>query len=414
MSSEESIDPLDEFHRETSDHEELPVGYGSGGEVRADVAASPAREEPQPEPPLGGRYQSLVVLEPEVLARGGDSGDPDAPWSFRAQMAWLADEPQRLGDYTLGWLSAWADGDAEGGTPGRPGVRSRLIESWVSESGEAGSTVREMRWQDSPFRLIAIVNRVDLAESACDGFGGELRFVYAARDWRYDEELQATVIVEIPLPDTQTAAAWSRRFQQLEGMSGAELAQALARITDDVKADAQPLLGRLRTNEIGLGELGDGAWQMREFRPQIVAGQLAMRPVTLEFTPDADADPARLAQHVLDLAAEIRRRPVPLPAELRARVATLPSEEFRWDLPGISDALNEAFSRNTCNGCHGANTEALPFQHIAPDADPGRPAHLSRFLYAPDAEQDDLRRRQYALDELAASECEPLPEGAEY
>jgi len=81
---------------------------------------------------------------------------------------------------------------------------------------------------------------------------------------------------------------------------------------------------------------------------------------------------------------------------------------------GVSEGLRRAFSRETCNGCHGGDTATLPFQHLVADPELRRPARLSRFLYDPEANSDELRRRAARLKELAASECAAPAAGSGY
>jgi hypothetical protein len=63
-----------------------------------------------------------------------------------------------------------------------------------------------------------------------------------------------------------------------------------------------------------------------------------------------------------------------------------------------------------CNGCHGGDAEALPFQHITLSESAGIAARVSRFLYDRDAPSDELRRRAERLDVLVQSACEPPPD----
>jgi hypothetical protein len=262
--------------------------------------------------------------------------------------------------------------------------------------------------------LIAIVNRVDLADAACSGYPGELRYVYAAIDPATGKGLDLTLILEIPYPSTRPAAAWAREWQTLATLTGGEYAAGLAALTREVQSQADPLRVRLRSNEIALSDPASPSWEMREFRVQIQDGALALAQVPLEFTPRADADPAVLSAYVLEHAVEIEGAGVALPEELRAGAASIDSPDFSWPVLGVSDRLRRAFSVQTCNGCHGGDTPSLPFRHIGPGASSRSEARLSRFLYDPKADSDELRRRSAVIEAFGATECTPPAEDTPY
>jgi hypothetical protein len=96
-----------------------------------------------------------------------------------------------------------------------------------------------------------------------------------------------------------------------------------------------------------------------------------------------------------------------LPESLRAGAAQIDAPDFSWPVLGVSERLRRAFSLQTCNGCHGGDTATLPFRHIGAGSSAAAPAQLSRFLYDPSADSDELRRRSGRLETLAATECAP-------
>jgi hypothetical protein len=204
------------------------IGYPSddGGGHYSGTEPSPERDREAPPLPdgteIGSEYRWLMITEPAVLAAYGSGDDEEALWSFRALMQWLADDPEGPTRYALGFLEGWAEG---GAAPPRPGVRRYLIDGWTDvappaeappapvaapDAGAAGGDAPDYvsaapqdggetnepvgpraRWQDAPFRLIAIVPRVDLASDACSGSAGELRYVYAGSDWRQKRHLRS-------------------------------------------------------------------------------------------------------------------------------------------------------------------------------------------------------------------------------
>ncbi len=139
-------------------------------------------------------YRDLIVLDPELvngpLAANADAA---APWSFRAQMQWLGGAAREPFDFTRSWLGQWESPSSVGAelapvTP-RPAARELLMDPWLSSgssgvAASAGSAAAPAyaaerpgevlaaptpSWSRAPFRLIAIVNRVDLASDPCTG-----------------------------------------------------------------------------------------------------------------------------------------------------------------------------------------------------------------------------------------------------
>jgi hypothetical protein len=370
---------------------------------------------PSPDDLPARKYDSLIVVDPEIVGALGDNANPDAPLSFRTQMQRLAGTGHDPLEFTSAWLTRWASdslvGPSNAPVDPRPGARDLLLAGWLDASGTGYGAASAPSWADAPFQLIAIVNRVDLAADACSGFAGELRLVYAALDPRTHQALEATAILELPYPTTRAAADWARSWTRL----GTARADALAEIARAVWLDADPLSARWRTNEIALADpAAQPSWELREFQLGIEQGALELTAATLEFTPREDLDPALLSAHMVGHAEAIRAGAVSLPAELRAGAARTPTPDFSWPALGVSESLRLAFSVQTCNGCHGGDQHALPFQHIAPDPTLQRPARLSRFLYDPDAPSDELRRRSARLQQLAGSECPPRSSGSSY
>jgi hypothetical protein len=336
-------------------------------------------------------------------------------------MHWLAGSAQDPLDFTRDWLTRWASESSVGPdsapvTP-RPGARDLLLDGWLGAAAGAGysGAATAPSWADAPFQLIAIVNRVDLAADPCSGFAGELRLVYAAIAPRTHQALEGTAILELPYPTTRSAAEWARSWTALGTPRAQALLESLTEIAQAVRLDADPLSARWRSNEIALADpAAQPSWELREFHLEIQQGALALLPATLEFTPREDVDPALLSAHVVGHADAIRAGAVSLPAELRAGAARTPTPDFSWPVLGVSESLRLAFSVQTCNGCHGGDQDTLPFQHIVPDPKLQRPARLSRFLYDPGAEADELRRRSARLQQLATSQCPPRTSGSAY
>jgi hypothetical protein len=378
----------------------------------------------------------LVIDAGTIDGSLASNASADAPFSFRAQMQWLAGEREPI-DFTRAWLEQWetvtAVGPAQAPVVPRPAAHRLLLDPWWAASGaeppsgmpdsaypDASGTsavpAALPSWGAAPFRLIAIVNRVDLASDPCTT-GGEIRYVYTAVEPGTDSPLEMTAILEVPYPGTRPAAEWARAWSDIGRLApGAARREALERIVRDVQSEADPLRARWLTSEVALASGDSPGWEMREFHLQIepigggssAGSQLALVQSPLDRTPRADVDAARLSDYVLANADDIRADGALLPEDMQAGAAPLVAPDFRWPVLGVSESLRHAFSVQTCNGCHGGEVRALPFQHITPIDKPGISARVSRFLYDPDAPSDELRRRALRLEALAQATCEPF------
>jgi hypothetical protein len=457
--------PYPESDESESDPREGDAYGRDRPERDAPEVIAPSRE-PVYDGPGISRHVELIVLDPRVV-QGSHASNADraAPWSFRAQMGWLAGGDADALAFTVRWMDAWESlrtvGTADAPVSVRPGLRDVLLRPWLGNSTPdevsalydtpdpdvvsdpdvapdpdvvpalgsyppepaptpapaAYGTLPASAWAAAPFRLIAIVNRVDLALDACGNDAGELRYVYTATDARAERALDLSVIVEIPYPRSRSAAGWARAWQGVAAApAGAARDEALLALTREVAVEADPLRVHVRTNEAALSQ-GAGPWQMRDFElSSSTTGALDLRQVPLAFTPRADADLAQLAEHLLSHSDAVLAGGSELPESLRAGAAEMSAPDFSWRVPGISERLRSAFSGATCNGCHAGDTGTARFQHIAPGASYTAPAQLSRFLYDESAPTDELRRRATRLLELSATACpdEPAPSAGHY
>lgn len=388
--------------------------------------ARPTPREPgagEPEAALQGPgvsfYGELLVLDP-LIVQGpwASNASAEATLAFRAQMAWLAGGDAEALAFTLRWLEHWERSTHVEGAGAelraRPALGRVLVAPWlgaVSPEPYASPRYGDVAdadadaWAIAPFRLLAVVNRVDLAADACEGEAGELRIVYTAVDPYSERALDLTLIVEIPYPRSRTAAAWARAWQAIgEAPAGAARAELLVEAVREIQREADPLRARVRSNEAALG--ADGAWQMREFGLKSDAtGALALVAVPLASTPRADVEPSELAAYLLEHEREVMAGAVVLPEGLRAGAAETSDPGFTWRVPGVGERLRRAFSAATCNGCHAGEASVERFQHIAPAASLDEPARLSRFLFDEAAPEDELWRRAARVAELSRAEC---------
>jgi hypothetical protein len=358
----------------------------------APVTARPALADVLMRPWLGARTVSTIddTQDATVTPDRGVAPDPDVTAS-QADDSATASYASDDGDDTS---APPYDGEAEAKPPAPP--------------PDPYTSLPPATWSKSPFRLIAIVNRVDLAADDCGDAAGELRYVYTALGAEGSRALDLTVIVEIPYPSTRSPAGWARAWRDMADLpAGEEREAALLAITREVALEADPLRVRVRTNESALGSNG---WQMREFElSSSSSGQLDLLPAPLVFTPRADADLGQLADYLLEHSDDVLGDGAELPESLRAGSAEMTSPDFSWRVPGVSERLRSAFSAATCNGCHAGDTDTPRFQHIAPAPSLSAPAELSRFLYDASAPTDELRRRTDRVSELYGASCPDDP-----
>jgi hypothetical protein len=359
------------------------------------------------------RFKSLMIIDPSVLedARARNDLD-DVPWSFRSQLEWLAGSGQRAPELALHWLEQWADLTAVGPsrapvTP-RPAVRQLLIGPWqASEGGDYDTATRPLDLGRAPFRLLAIVARTDLASDVCTGSAGELRYVYAALDATSALPLSMTVIIELPLPSSRTAQGWARAFRALSDLEWGEgFNSALEQLTREVARETSRDAARVRTNEVALGASSGMPWELREFRVHGPLSELELAQVPLESTPRGELSDGIVDAQVLERAEAALSGKLVFSPELQAGAAPIPHADFKWQSTRLDESLRSAFSRGTCNGCHGGESEALPFQHVAPDPQASDRTRLSRFLDDPDGGPDELGRREQLLLESLTTDCE--------
>jgi hypothetical protein len=316
------------------------------------------------------------------------SGSAGGAWSFGHLMRELAYgtgvSPE---EFTKRWLltwqtpqrvNEWTIGDSRGRR-----LQLRIIESWQRLSGGA------LDVDYFPARLLAIVNRPDLAGGVGYGAGGsagEGRFVFglmfkpAGTAPCYP--IKFTMIFEygIAASSCMEVEAWQRRWKDLDhfdlGTSdyNREL-ESITRAFTDHGSDPGQLpntssLSALRTNETELGL----SWEWREFRLQQKDGLLHL--VTVKQTPAKrfQSGSSTLRSYLGKFEAEILgdrhvvREHFPPSTPFLGAVANTELSTFFWTAPDLGTLAQPVetrrkFSLATCNGCHSGETET-PFTHI--------------------------------------------------
>ncbi|MBM3724979.1 MAG: hypothetical protein FJW40_06105 [Acidobacteria bacterium] len=359
------------------------------------------------------------------------AGTPMGKWTFGYLMQQIANQPATgISGSVLAkrWMNKFAVSQTVNDfvAPARPGVGSQILANWQAASGVGN----DLDLGKAPFRLLAIVNRVDLRENAVYGGGnaGELRFVFGALSSSC-APLQFTVIFEFGVDkrSCQAIRGWAQQWANLPAPVGsAAYNTALEQLTEQVvQAGASPskpngsALNQLRTNEFVLAP----QWELREFRifsTDSDAGHLRM--VTIKQTPDGSLRtpvnvPVRDYVNANAAVIKIDKHTVPLdfPAGTPfLGAATRYPPGAIWNPAGIADRpARHHFSLNTCDGCHAGETQTA-FTHVTP-APFGTEAGLSGFMTGitvndpadgmPSRTFNDLQRRKLDLEGLAGSSC---------
>ncbi|WP_147448718.1 hypothetical protein [Corallococcus terminator] len=407
--------------------------------------------------------KALLVRDAAVVQDPARTWDPctgagtkGGAWTFAHLMREMAQGSGTTAeDFVTKWLSRWLnDYTVNGDTvPARRKMYDEVIAPWATASGQLSSlqfNSASNTWQVllsgpldldiAPFRLLSIVNRIDLASSTGGGYGGtstagELRFVFGLTQpspWGAGTEASCnlksfTAIFEygVPLTGCQQVIDWARKWAQLGARASFDatyLAQ-LEAMTESVVLHGkapnkgnQSALNQLRTNEIAL-VLPNGQWELREF--QLVDENPAtgtntpsnglLRAHTVALTPDDATHDFQTDPDVDDLVTSTIAgglSGVTVPTQCAASFTVphalngnpflggnaLVDVPTHWEAfsanPGVATDVcaRKEFSGNTCNGCHFKDTDTTDltginnnaFTHISPTS--GIPAKLSKFL----------------------------------
>ncbi|MGH7434907.1 MAG: LamG domain-containing protein, partial [Polyangiaceae bacterium] len=337
---------------------------------------------------------------------GGDAGFAAAPaatsgastpstsagvWSFAHLMRARAPSDAVASAITEQLFDSWlTDQNVNSFTvAARPAMQQLVLDIWPRLAD--GSL--DLDLDRAPLRLQAIVDRLDLRNLSA-GSGGEGRFVFAFDD-AFGNPQQFTVILEYNLPAQTPAdvAQWASLWHGLSShpFPSEEYNAALEAITRrfaDRNASPGSVNGSallaLRTNEIALSGSAN-RWQLREFNLSPTTGFL--QEVTVKETPDLGFNGTQT------FADFVNQNAPAIIAEVPGATGVVPSlfegapfmggavfnDLIQWSAPGItSEEARFHASMNTCNGCHGPETNTS-FLMITPRFS-GSAASLSPFL----------------------------------
>jgi hypothetical protein len=362
------------------------------------------------------------------------------------------------------WLDHWMNNQTVNGFTAkqRQMIKQLVIDPWEQASGGPGAP---LDLSIAPFKLLAIVNRVDLRANSVYGGGsaGEGRFVFGVMDMRQCNgcpvdpytgrprtncsPTQFTVILEYGIDRTGCAVRdWGRQWYNLQNfvLGSPAYNAALQAITDQfTRANAAPrkpngsAINQVRSNEIAIANLcPDCDWQMREFRiAPNAANNGPLNETVVVRTPDNSRNFTQipLSHFVNANTPAILNDTYSVPLtwlgiNFQGNASDVPFGIF-WDGPNGPGSIpnrqaRHLFSLNTCNSCHQRETDTI-FTHVKPAAFGAR-ADLSAFLTgcvpgsspcvpapavvdpadgAPSRKFNDLKRRAIDLDKLVHSPC---------
>lgn len=317
--------------------------------------------------------RSLVITDLSVVndARARKTG----AWSFaRAMAAVLPAAGVGLGAATEAWLDQFGSVESLNGFKLAPRTPGPLLDNWSRSGGE-------LVMSRAPLRLLAVVYRADVAEG---------RLLFGATDVEAGKK-NLTVAFEFGLPGE--AATWGPKFAALSLLPfGPAFNNELENLTNAILSEGH--INQVRTNEQFFGQ----GWDLREFKPNAAGSRLIQVPVAQ--TPDialAGPDGGDLVAWLAANGDAVKSGKFQIPRQYLGASAFLEDDQFQWlkGVDGLDEGVRAAFARNTCNGCHGPETETR-FVHIAPRVGL-ETAKLSPFLLS------EMTTRRVALEKAVCA-----------
>ncbi|MES1157476.1 MAG: LamG domain-containing protein [Haliangium ochraceum] len=343
---------------------------------------------------------------------------PGGAWTFGKLMEQMAPTPADAPAMVEAMLSSFLTPQTVNSfaLPPRPGVQ-QVLNSLRGSDGK-------LDLSRQAFRLLAIVNRIDLKNVSASS-AGEGRFVFGFTP--FGQTLRATLIIEYNIPAASQAdvLALANAWHALRALPfpSAQYNAALQAVTDRFTArNAAPgrtngsALGQIRTNDFFALSV---AWEFREFHLDATSGMLV--PATVAQTPDRGFNGSdRLGRFVVAnepaILAETHVAPLMFEGAPFQGGNVDASSFFVWQVPGVSPETRHRFARNTCNGCHTfSETGGAEFQ-VSPRF-PFQESSLSGFLTGADVNDfsagvtrhfNELGRRGRILHDLVCPQ-EMLP-----
>lgn len=375
----------------------------------------------EPEKSLVIRDLSVVEDPVRTVWTGSTTTASNGAWSFGRLMANMAGNVNSS-DFVRRWLAQWETSRTVNGfrVPARRNITSLLINPWPKlADGRLDLT-------KAPFRLLAITFRGDLRDLSAS-IAGEGRFIFGALD-QDGEQLPFTVIFEYRLPATSEEAilATAESFAELSSLDfGPDFNTGLEVLTNQFAGKGVlprqingSAIRQVRTNEIALAV----PWELREFN--LAPNGSRLRTVNVKRTMDDTLNDTQTLADWIDANWEAiltSRSSIEVPLTFNGASFRAGASDNRlevWDAPVTNPQADETMFRmaiNTCNGCHGTETNTN-FVFIEP-RDPGVAAELAGFFTGIDVPDPRIGTpvRTFAELDVRKLDLEALlcpPEGA--
>lgn len=357
-------------------------------------------------------------------------------WTFGQLMTWMsgATDPNsaQARSFMANWLAKWLVPQTVSPDPipvaARPAVWTVMLKPWLVSSGctvpldtadgptkaAAVTACTTLNLKTAPFRLLGIVNRIDLDGrdyAGNNGAPGELRFAYGAFNQAAGSPVNAAVILEYQYPNTFPPSWWAAMFHNLSSFASfdASYKSNLQNLTQQVVGPfAQPgrsnngaSIGQVRTNENAFDSRAPSLkqWEFRQFALPCASGTCNLAQVPVSQTPSLSANNTVSLTNwmVANQSTLATSRHVVPPSMLAGSALSLGgTNALVWNTtqdmstgfftlvnPGnapLSYAVRHNYAFATCTGCHYQETSnQLQQFHIAP-RNAGAAAAVSGFL----------------------------------
>ena len=344
--------------------------------------------------------------------------DPKSPapyWTFKHLMTQMSGKvpPSK---FVENWLNQWLEDQTvgHGVAVARSAMNDLIIAPWRKASGGG-----KLDLNKAPFKLLAIVNRMDLR--SVDGTevrsAGEGRLVFGTLDSEGKPLGRGFYIIfeyNLAASNLHELNQWARKWERLQAhpIESRRYSDELSKITRSftdrqLGPDNHSFhLNQVRTNEVALGR----PWELREFK--IIEDQPTLTQVPVAGTPDFEFfNNTKQGRQTLGAILQLMDG---LPDSILGSSAPTPFG-VPWKPANVTSDQRHQFALFTCSGCHHTETDAL-FTHIAfpednnlPDS-LGNQAALSGFLTGIKVKDplddsitrkfNDLERRQIDFAEL--------------
>lgn len=357
-------------------------------------------------PALVRSERSLLVTAPSVVedpTRTFDlctgAGNPNGAWTFNRLMTNMANQPVsgiHPSDFTETWLRQWATTQTINTFAAAPRTQviNQVLNTWARLPGSTRLDLTK-----APLRLLGIVNRMDLRTNSAYGGGtaGEGRFVFGVIRRNSNGSCSVfpfTVILEygIPINGCVNIRSYARQWGALGSLTlGSSVYNSQLQVITDRFTAANAAPGKPNgsaINQVRTNEFLQTPWELREFA--IPRGSNQLRMTTAKQTPHHSLNNSiALGDYIFDNSPFILAGTYRLPelyGTQRMLTGAVPNPNngmglptLFWNGPGAGNDERNKFSLNTCNACHGKETETNNFLHIT-NRSSGTQSQLSKFL----------------------------------